>query len=271
MVKPISAGEEICSCGSKLRESRSSIKEDPLNVDGRSFIEARRMAPTRIRRVCDATRLASLRLASPVPLSHSQYTVRFCQRDRWRRWWKEYSRTRIHRISADCEIYPIYPKSDIYEEISIVLYYGDRKFYPIYPSSTVSYNGYVLADRRSFADPTVSSRDLSGPYHTPSRWITPGTRDFLRSIVPPGVTWQRPANHQTPPPLLLTEMGGWLAANGKRVWPSFPDCLALINWKKEKTTAESAKLSSKLSFTFLTDQQYFCLDFLKNRPLKGLT
>ena len=32
-----------------------------------------------------------------------------------------YSRTLIYWISADCEIYPIYPKSYIYDEISIVL------------------------------------------------------------------------------------------------------------------------------------------------------
>ena len=30
--------------------------------------------------------------------------------------------------SLDCEIYPIYTKSDIYEGTSIVLYYVDRKF-----------------------------------------------------------------------------------------------------------------------------------------------
>ena len=38
----------------------------------------------------------------------------------------EYSRTQIYRIAADCEIYPIHPKSDIYERLSMVLYYGDR-------------------------------------------------------------------------------------------------------------------------------------------------
>ena len=35
--------------------------------------------------------------------------------------------------SGDGKIYPIYPKSDIYEGSPIVLYYRDRKFYPIYP------------------------------------------------------------------------------------------------------------------------------------------
>ena len=44
-----------------------------------------------------------------------------------------YSKTRIYRISADCEIYPIYLKSNIYEGTSIFLYYEDQKFHPIYP------------------------------------------------------------------------------------------------------------------------------------------
>ena len=53
-----------------------------------------------------------------------------------------YSTPRIHRMSADCEIYPIIPKS---EGNFIVLYYSDRKIYPIYQSSTVvnSTNGIL--------------------------------------------------------------------------------------------------------------------------------
>ena len=49
---------------------------------------------------------------------------------------------------ADCEIYSIYSKSDIYEGISIVLYYVDRKFYIRFNwvryIRFLMYNGYII-------------------------------------------------------------------------------------------------------------------------------
>ena len=54
----------------------------------------------------------------------------FVQINRWA-FYRIYSRTRIYRISADCEIYPIYAKY-IYEGTFIVLYYGEQKLCRIY-------------------------------------------------------------------------------------------------------------------------------------------
>ena len=54
-----------------------------------------------------------------------------------------YSRTRIYQIVADCEIYPIYSKSDIYNRnFYCFVIWGpkilfDISDYPIYPSSIV--------------------------------------------------------------------------------------------------------------------------------------
>ena len=69
--------------------------------------------------------------------ARSRNIVEFISRQKWAAFpdfkFAKYNRTRIRRISAVCEIYPIYSKSDIHEETSVVLYFGGRKFYPIYP------------------------------------------------------------------------------------------------------------------------------------------
>ena len=63
-------------------------------------------------------------------------------------------------MSSDCEMYLIYPKSDIYDGTSI-LYCGDREFYQIYPIIRYNRDLYILVNCTTrltvrFAGPAVT-------------------------------------------------------------------------------------------------------------------